>query len=351
MTRVDPLRAFLALLLCLLPAMPAQAGDAEDLGEFRAFVRDFVSEDGRVIDRGQGDMSHSEGQALTMLLAVAHDDQETFARVWNWTVKNLAVRPDGLLAWSWGQRLPGRWEVMDLNNASDGDLLAAWALVAAGNKWDQKEYLEQGLALAKAVKDHVVMERDGRLCLLPGYQGFTRQGGVVLNPSYFVFPAFRAMAEAQDRAFWEKLRTDSLFLLSACRTSSLGLPPDWFVWDGKLAGPWEDRGLVYGYEAVRIPLYLSLDRNLDALPGVEGLLDLAVGLGRVPLSVDLARDSVSLLEAPAGFQAILARAAADRNRTAQSEALWISAAVRLEQDAQDYYSRVLYLLARMEEAP
>jgi endo-1,4-beta-D-glucanase Y len=62
------------------------------------FLDRYVEDDGRVVRHDQGGDTVSEGQAYALLLAVAADDEERFARVWRWTDANLR-RHDGLLAW------------------------------------------------------------------------------------------------------------------------------------------------------------------------------------------------------------------------------------------------------------
>jgi endoglucanase len=81
------------------------------------------------MDTGQGRISHSEGQGFTMLFAVHYGDRAQFDRVWQWTKRNLQVRDDALLAWKWEQGA-----VTDRNNASDADILVAWALARGGGE-------------------------------------------------------------------------------------------------------------------------------------------------------------------------------------------------------------------------
>ncbi len=75
-----------------------------------------------VIDDGNDGISHSEGQAYGLLLAQALGDRDAFRRIEGWTQSKLAIRPDGLMAWKW--QADG---VADLRNATDGDILRAWA--------------------------------------------------------------------------------------------------------------------------------------------------------------------------------------------------------------------------------
>jgi len=52
-----------------------------DIKNWERFKTRFISAEGRVIDTGNGHISHSEGQGVGMLLAVAHDDQTTFENI------------------------------------------------------------------------------------------------------------------------------------------------------------------------------------------------------------------------------------------------------------------------------
>ena len=61
-----------------------------------------------------------------LLLAIAANDRATFDKIWGWTRANLMVRDDQLLAWRWDPA--HRPAVADINDASDGDILVAWAL-------------------------------------------------------------------------------------------------------------------------------------------------------------------------------------------------------------------------------
>ena len=93
--------------------------------------------------------------------------------------------------------------------------------------------------------------------MLPGVKGFNLNDHLNLNPSYFIFPAWRAFAErthltAADIA---ERRT------GAAGADGLGkshLPSDWVALraDGKMlpAKEWPPR---MSFDAIRIPLYLS----------------------------------------------------------------------------------------------
>ena len=137
-------RLALAALACCAFATGARAADAD----WELFKQAFVESSGRVVDTGQDRVSHSEGQGFGMLFAVHYDDRAAFDRLWQWTQKNLQVRDDALLAWRWQ---PDRG-VTDRNDAADGDLLVASALVRAGEKWKAAELSAAGKRIAQDVR-------------------------------------------------------------------------------------------------------------------------------------------------------------------------------------------------------
>src|SRR5476649_908231 len=114
----------------MVQAAPPAVGGSLHAPEFwQAYKSRFVTPAGRVVDTANKNISHSEGQGYAMLLAVAAGDRATFNLVWDWTRANLMVRDDSLLAWRW--QPDERPAVADINNATDGDLLVAWALTEA----------------------------------------------------------------------------------------------------------------------------------------------------------------------------------------------------------------------------
>ncbi|EHQ51189.1 endoglucanase Y [Ectothiorhodospira sp. PHS-1] len=245
------------------------------------FVRD-----GRVLDVDNGSISHSEGQGYGMLLAVAADDRETFDALMAWTFDHL-LRADGLLAWRFGEcpaeaerariakameRAPvveGGECVNDPNNASDGEILVAWALLRAAKRWNEPAYLALADALARATVTHSLVDWHGRTILLPGVDGFVHgedgdtPARLVVNLSYWVFPALDMLAEHFPEQPWAALAADGQALMREARFGTHALPPDWLALgleSGALLGPAADFDPVYGFNAVRIPLHLVWGR-------------------------------------------------------------------------------------------
>jgi len=226
---------------------------------WQAYKARFITDQGRVVDTGNGLISHSEGQGYAMLLAVAANDRATFDRVWSWTRANLMVRDDQLVAWRWE---PGRRPaVADMNNASDGDILVAWALAEAAEFWNDMAYRTSGRRIAVEVARKVVLFKTklGAL-LLPAVSGFhadDRPDGPVVNLSYYVFPAFARLNLVAPEVDWAGLTQTGLDLLDLTRTSPQALPPDWISLKDWKAKPADGFAPQFAYNAVRAPLYLA----------------------------------------------------------------------------------------------
>lgn len=243
-------RAGIILLALVLGMSQASAADG-----WSSFKTRFMTSEGRIQDTGNNNVSHTEGQGYAMLMAVYYNDRSSFDSLWRWTQKNLSNPNNGLFYWKY---IPGASDpVSDRNNASDGDMLIAWALLKAGNKWNVPAYLQASDRLQKTIIDRNVITFAGRTIMLPGAQGFNKTSYVILNPSYFIFPAWRDFAARSHLKVWNALIDDGTQLLSEMRFGDSGLPMDWVAMnaDGSMAPAtaWPPR---FSYDAIRVPLYL-----------------------------------------------------------------------------------------------
>ncbi len=335
------------LFFCWLP--PAEAAEP---GTWSFFKEQFVTSDGRVIDRYQQEISHSEGQGYSMLLAVASGDRETFSLLWKWTKEHMQVRKtDALSAWSWGELPNGVTAPIDFNNATDGDICIAWALLLARQRWNLPLFEDEGRKIVASIQRYLLLEDFGKTILLPGYYGFVQQDAVIVNPSYLVLPAFKVFARYSDRILWERVYNDSLSLLTENSFGRWQLPADWIRLNSDSVAILEDKPPLFAYEAIRVLLWTFWDGSLAQLQGVEKLLDLIQSTGKMPLTIDLHEDRFSEQEAPAGFIAIAANCAQQLDRKSQATELWNQAEKKIQQEDGNYYSQVLYLLARSRRIP
>ncbi|AQS88504.1 hypothetical protein A0U93_11800 [Neoasaia chiangmaiensis] len=319
-----------------LITLPAQGADIAD--EWRGFRHRYVSDDGRVIDTGNGNISHSEGQGYGMLFAQSAGDRSNFDLIWGWTRANLTRENDSLHAWKWQPAAP---HVTDTNTATDGDLLIAWALSRAGLSWSEPDYTRQARMIFDALSQRATQSTAEYKLLLPGLHGFTHAHRTVVNPSYYIFPALKAAAAQAPTGIWPTVLRDGVRLIERGVFGKYNLPPDWLavpIAGGapRLAKNWPPR---FSYDAIRIPLYMAwggvladpLRAALDRFWGVWGLQAL-------PGWVDLTTGERSSYNAPPGFQAVAIVSDPDR---------WGQHPLPGVRESGDYYSAALTLLAHI----
>ncbi|CAN5883578.1 glycosyl hydrolase family 8 [soil metagenome] len=220
---------------------------------WQAFKAAFVAADGRVVDTGNGGVSHSEGQSYAMMLAVVAGDRPGFDQAWQWTEANLA-RPDlALYAWRYDPR--AATPVADRNNATDGDLMIAWALARAGDLWHDARYSDRAAAIRAAILQKLVVVRGRRRLLLPGLDGFATGTHTKLNLSYYIWSALDDCAR-RDGGAWRPVIADGQALLRAAQFGPNRLPTDWIdVGNDGTVSPAADKPPYFGFDAIRVPLY------------------------------------------------------------------------------------------------
>lgn len=331
---------FFSLTICSI----VYASDAQS--EWTQYKTAFIQGDGRVVDKYQNGISHSEGQSYGMLISVFYNDKEGFDRIWQWTKNNLQVRHDNLFAWNWGKRANDKWGVIDYNNATDGDIMISYALLKASVKWHNSGYKAEALKVIEGIRKNLSLDLNDKTFLLSGYYGFNKPDVFRINPSYLIFSAFKAFSEVEDKSFWEKIYKDSHYLIERAYLGKLKLPPDWIILNKKgdisLDG---ENGSLFGYEAIRTILYLSWDSNPKFPDGINEIFRIYEKLGYIPLYVDLSKNAISGEDAPAGFYAVYALAAEKAGNHALSQQLFKEAAKKADHEKDSYYSLSLFLLA------
>ncbi|MFN3892954.1 MAG: glycosyl hydrolase family 8 [Beijerinckiaceae bacterium] len=306
---------------------------------WQTYKQRFITSSGRVVDTANGQISHSEGQGYGMLLAVAANDRPTFDRLWGWTRANLMVRDDQLIAWRWtpGQRPP----ITDMNNATDGDILIAWALAEAAELWGDAAHRAAARRIAVEVARKTVMFKTANgAILLPGVLGFSagdRPDGPVINLSYYVFPAFARLATVAPEVDWNGLIQTGLDQIRTARFGESKLPTDWISLRGDQPKPADGFPRQFSYNAIRIPLYMAWAGvgDWDHYSAFHAWAHRSRGLATI--DVDSGRDADRLAERGYGAIGALLACAVDR-KPAGSE-------FRTVRDSDNYYSVTLQLLA------
>jgi endoglucanase len=277
--------------------------------EWRNYCHKFLTGDGRIVDNGNGDVSHSEGQGYGMLLAEFAGDAQSFDLIWSWTRIHLQVRSDRLLAWRWD---PKTSSAADENNASDGDILAAWALARAARSFNRPDYLEAARAIARSLGSSALTQSAFGPVLLPGSAGFSaneQPDGPVVNLSYWIFPAFPTLAELAPDYDWNGVARSGFALLARSRFGSRALPADWEALKGGVVAPAKNFPNEFGYNAIRIPLYLAWSADPSARRELGRFVDLwrSEPLG-APAVVNLTTGSNGQLLSDAGYRVAAAMA-------------------------------------------
>ena len=223
------LRALATVVVTTVMMLPHAWADTA----WESYKSRFMMPDGRIIDTGNGNVSHTEGQGFAM----------------------LRNKDNGLFYWRYNPVAPN--PVADKNDATDGDTLIAWALLRAQQQWHEKSYGSASDAITASLLKSTVVTFAGRQVMLPGAKGFYLNDHLNLNPSYFIFPAWQAFAARTHLTAWRKLQSDGQALLGNMAWGKSQLPSDWVALraDGKMepAKEWPTR---MSFDAIRIPLYV-----------------------------------------------------------------------------------------------
>jgi endoglucanase len=311
-----------------------------DVAEWQTFKRRFITPDGRVVDTGNGGVSHSEGQGWGLLFAVAFNDRPTFDRILRWTSIALRRPDDALHAWCYrpGEANP----VRDLNSATDGDLFIAAALARAAARWGNSNYALRASAIARDVLRLLVVDVGSRSVLLPGPYGFNKPDAVVINPSYYALAVFPDLATVAPSPVWKRLHADGLALIADGRFGRWRLSPDWLQAsrrDGRLkpAPNWPAR---FSYDAIRVPLYLSWANARESTTQQDFSEYFAARQPHLPAWVDLVTNSVAPYGATPGMLAVAMF-------VTRSPGLNMVDGLPSVELSPDYYSAALTLLSRI----
>lgn len=333
-----------AALGLLLGALPGLAQGDPIATEWAKYRDRFVTEDGRVLDTGNKEVSHTEGQGWAMLFAETAGDRAAFEKIWSWTRGNLQRQDNALFAWRFDPA-DNNTPVADPNDASDGDILIAWALLRASRRWQQREYADAAKDVIADIRRTLVVAAPGRrLVLLPGADGFKGEDRVtIVNPSYYVYPALKEFARRLPSPQWQRLRRDGLELLADARFGRWGLTPDWVDIDRRGdVQPAAKFPARFGFDAIRIPLYLIWAG--EATPErLASYLDFwnEFGAKPIPAWADVKDNSVAPYPGSTGFQAIIQLTRGVGQPTPP--------ALPTIGDKDDYYSASLTLLAAIAQ--
>jgi endoglucanase len=221
----------------------------------RQFLRDYATNDGRILRRDQGSDIVSEGQAYGMILAEVAGQPATARTIWSWTHAHLQ-RSDRLMSF----HASSSGKVLDTQPASDADVLMAWALLRYRGV-DATALHADGREIANAVlAQETVTAPDGTTLLTAG--PWATGSPAALDPSYWMPPIFVALARETGDNQWKTLAADSVRTLRAITRDGQELPPDWARLDGNAARPQRAPDgsaphIQYGLDAQRVPAWFA----------------------------------------------------------------------------------------------
>ena len=127
--------------------------------EWTAYKDKFIEPSGRIVDTANSNISHSEGQGYGLLLAYLAENRGDFDTIWAFTRAEMLLRDDGLAVWKWDPAVTPH--VTDTNNATDGDLLIAYAVALAGRDWRRPDLLAAATTIASALAEGSVEDVAG----------------------------------------------------------------------------------------------------------------------------------------------------------------------------------------------
>lgn len=237
---------------CVLLALSTQAVSANAWDDYKAR---YLSDEGAVIDTGNNNMTHSEGQSYGLMFAVAYNDRESFDKILNWSYANLYDKKTGLFFWAY--KRDGGDPVADKNNATDGDLMIANALFKAADKWKNKDYAKKAESLCMHMMALTITKYGSYNVIIPAVNGFYYDNYVIVNPSYFIYPALSNIYNKTHLKQFYDLLNDGKKMLFDLKNQRVKLAPDWIKLtptDEMIpAEQWPARS---SYDAIRVPLYL-----------------------------------------------------------------------------------------------
>lgn len=243
-------RATLVLTASTEFSSPARARDDE--WRWNTCKARFVTSGGRVRAAGNTDISHLEGKAWCLLLAARRGGRSTFDVVQSWTYIALAIRPDAVPSW---RGRPGpRAGVDDDDNATDGDLNHAYAVVTAHQRCPDERYAEVARRVSADISRRAIRRIDQHRVLLLGSVGPDFASHVEGNPSCDAALALGALALAFHANGWAGRAQDGDVLLAEARFGLFALPPEWLrmARDGAAVAPVVGQSDWFVYDIVRV---------------------------------------------------------------------------------------------------
>lgn len=211
--------------------------------------------------------AHSESTGYGMILSVAAQNKTAFDQIFSFAEAKL-LQSNGLYAWRYDIN---NNTVPDTNNATDGDILIAWALLKGYAQWGDENYQTRALEIINAIKTNCTKSYAGYTILLPGgkaaFDHSAEEGYVVVNPCYYIYKALRDFAYVTEDDSWLTVINDGQRIMQDFITyikPKVAILPNWFiVKDGGTFAFDPNHDRKSGWDAMRCPLYSAWDTEVN----------------------------------------------------------------------------------------
>lgn len=215
------------------------------------FLDAYVTSDGRVQRKDEGDDIVSEGQAYGMLIAEIAGRDDLAQTIWSWTKANLQ-RPDDLISW----HADPSGKVLDQGSATDADVLLAYALLRYSGT-DADSLHRDGQQLAHAVLQNETVDHHGAPVPVAGPWALTTPYSV--DPSYWMPGVYDGLATLTGDQRWSQARAATVDIVSQLTGDGSTLPSDWATLDdsAKASGSGNGNPVQYGADAERMPIWFA----------------------------------------------------------------------------------------------
>ncbi len=218
----------------------------------------------------------SEGQGYGLVITVlagekGYANEEQFNELLTYYDHFKVSEMNSLMKWK-QEIINGKWQSVDNNNATDGDLDIAYALFKAAEVWPNSKinYQKKALTILDSIKKHNYNEKT-KVLTVGNWATNSKFYANLFRPSDVMPLYFDLFFEKTDDLFWSKIKKNSLELLTELsEDSQSGLIPD-FAWIGKNGiKPAKSKDVTaetdgdYGYNSLRIPLRLAKSEDEKA---------------------------------------------------------------------------------------
>ncbi|MBN1652372.1 MAG: hypothetical protein JXA30_01205, partial [Deltaproteobacteria bacterium] len=211
---------------------------------YKRWTKHFVRSEGSdlkvIAPEQENGVTTSEAMGYGMMITAAMGDKASFDKMWNYVTSHLY---EGLMT----------WKPNGSGSATDGDEDIAYALLMANAQWPSGGYKSAADSMAGAI---LAKDVDGNSVI----KGGSNWRGP-FNPSYFAPAAYRKFT-----GFAAVISKGYQLVNTNVSAATAGLPTDWA--DANTGVP-SDKGdaqvtsqlpgIVYGYDAARVPWRLGLD--------------------------------------------------------------------------------------------